>query len=125
MSDPTKPSRSTLSGILKGWDGAGESIFDLPSELEAFRAAEARVKAKRRRLTPKSQRPRCGAKCRSRGGAACQAAPVWDHEQDRARNGRCKNHGGGSTGPKTPAGKAKVAQNLPRYTRQCTRDQTP
>jgi len=48
---------------------------------------------------PKSARPKCGA--RTRRNAACirKALP----------NGRCVNHGGKSTGPKTAAGRARIA----------------
>lgn len=43
-----------------------------------------------------------GEKCeaRTRRGAPCKAPAQW--------NGRCRNHGGLSTGPKTPEGKAKA-----------------
>jgi len=47
---------------------------------------------------PRHERPKCGAKTRK--GTPCQAPPVWDKERDRPRNGRCKLHGGLSTGPK-------------------------
>lgn len=50
-------------------------------------------------------RERCGAV--TRRGEPCGARPV------RA-GGRCKWHGGCSTGPRTAEGKAKVAMNLPR-----------
>jgi hypothetical protein len=43
---------------------------------------------------------RCGAKTRK--GSPCQCKPL--------RNGRCKFHGGLSTGPKTPEGKARIAE---------------
>jgi len=41
--------------------------------------------------------PRCGAK--TRRGTACQAPAM--------RNGRCRMHGGASTGPRTPEGLAR------------------
>lgn len=44
---------------------------------------------------------RCGAYARSTE-APCRAKGL--------ANGRCKNHGGLSTGPKTPEGKAKIAE---------------
>jgi hypothetical protein len=44
---------------------------------------------------------RCGAYARSTG-LPCQAKALG--------NGRCKNHGGLSTGPKTLLGRAKVAK---------------
>jgi hypothetical protein len=43
----------------------------------------------------------CGAFARSTGNP-CQAKPLT--------NGRCKNHGGLSTGPKTPEGRQVIAQ---------------
>jgi hypothetical protein len=45
----------------------------------------------------------CGAKTRKGTPCKCKAL----------RNGRCKLHGGMSTGPKTPAGKRQSAANLP------------
>lgn len=42
--------------------------------------------------------PRCGAK--NRRGTSCTAFAM--------RNGRCRFHGGLSTGPKTPEGKARA-----------------
>lgn len=53
-------------------------------------------------LTPKSERPRCGA--RTRKGTPCQAPALWDKEHNRPRNGRCRLHGGLSTGPRTTDG---------------------
>lgn len=48
----------------------------------------------------KSERPRCGARCRS--GKACMA-PVWKRA-DGTLAKRCRMHGGLSTGPKTEEG---------------------
>lgn len=44
----------------------------------------------------------CGAK--NRQGGLCK-------RHDLCRNGRCKYHGGASTGPRTAAGKAVSSQN--------------
>jgi hypothetical protein len=55
---------------------------------------------------PRSERGACGAKTRK--GTPCQAPPVWNKSQDKARNGRCKLHGGLSTGAKTEAGKEAI-----------------
>jgi len=44
---------------------------------------------------------RCGAYARTTGNP-CQAKALT--------NGRCKNHGGMSTGPKTPAGRQAISQ---------------
>lgn len=57
----------------------------------------------------KRERPRCGAKCR--GGSLCQAPPVWDKRRDRPINGRCRMHGGLSTGPKTEEGRQRIAES--------------
>lgn len=54
-------------------------------------------------------RGKCGAKTRK--GTPCQAPPVWNKDYDRARNGRCKLHGGLSTGPKTDAGKEAIKRS--------------
>lgn len=48
----------------------------------------------------------CGGKGR-RSGEPCQNKALYP-------NGRCKWHGGASTGPKTAEGKAKSVYNLPR-----------
>jgi hypothetical protein len=60
--------------------------------------------------TPKHLRPRCGA--RTRRGTACVRLPVWDPTRNQPRNGRCPNHGGLSTGPRTPEGKARSLEKL-------------
>ncbi|MGC1181387.1 HGGxSTG domain-containing protein [Legionella sp.] len=56
--------------------------------------------------TRRSNRGVCGAKTRK--GTPCQAPPVWNNLQDKPQNGRCKLHGGLSTGPKTQAGKDAI-----------------
>lgn len=45
----------------------------------------------------------CGA--RNRQGEPCQCAPLPGKK-------RCRFHGGASTGPRTPEGKAKARENL-------------
>ena len=52
-----------------------------------------------------SRRDRCICGAKTRIGTPCQAPPVWNKENDKAKNGRCKLHGGLSIGPKTEAGK--------------------
>jgi hypothetical protein len=66
--------------------------------------------------TPRSERPRCGARTRELGGPPCRAAAVWDDEHDRprTRRGRCRMHGGLSTGPRTEAGQARAREALDR-----------
>ncbi len=66
-----------------------------------------------RQVTPKSERQRCGAKCRD--GHSCRASAVWDKENNRPRNGRCRMHGGSSTGPKTLEGKLRALMNLKQF----------
>ena len=57
---------------------------------------------------PRMDRPRCGA--RTRKNTHCLAMPIWDDVHDRPRNGRCRNHGGLSTGPRTVEGKERAAE---------------
>lgn len=56
--------------------------------------------------TRRCDRGICGAKTRK--GLPCQAPPVWDKSKDEAKNGRCKLHGGLSTGAKTEAGREAI-----------------
>ena len=79
-------------------------------------AARATVRTELRELhrvhrPPTDQRPRCGA--RTRSGAPCLAPAWWPSGLAAPRNGRCRMHGGLSTGPRTAAGKARCAGNLP------------
>jgi hypothetical protein len=48
----------------------------------------------------------CGAK--TRAGWPCRGIPVWRPENSPGRP-RCRLHGGRSTGPKTPDGRARIA----------------
>lgn len=66
--------------------------------------------------TRRKKRGTCNAKTRK--GTPCQAPPVWNKSKDKPRNGRCKLHGGLSTGPKTEAGKEAIkASNKRRITK--------
>lgn len=67
-------------------------------EAEFRRLAERRHR--RLTVTPKNQWPRCGAL--TRAGTPCQVRATWNDHEDRPANGRCRFHGGLSTGPKTP-----------------------
>lgn len=89
----------------------------LPTTIEAIREwTDSHLERKKRRhkprrtITPKSDRPRCGAK--TRAGGSCQARAVWNKAKDKPRNGRCRMHGGLSTGPKTPEGRLKSLSKL-------------
>ena len=57
----------------------------------------------------KSDRGTCNAKTRK--NTPCQAPPVWDNLRDCAVNGRCKLHGGLSTGPKTEMGRNAIRES--------------
>ena len=57
----------------------------------------------------KRERPRCDAKCRD--GNPCEAPPVWNKRLVQAVNGRCRMHGGLSTGPKTEEGRRRIAES--------------
>ena len=60
----------------------------------------------KQQLVKKSMRGTCGA--RTRKGTPCQAPPVWNRITDAPANGRCKLHGGLSTGAKTEAGRQAI-----------------
>jgi hypothetical protein len=53
-------------------------------------------------------RKRCGARTRSRNGAPCQCKVVSGRT-------RCRLHGGLSTGPRTPEGKARCAEGVRQH----------
>ena len=65
---------------------------------------------KNQTVTPKPKRPRCGAK--TRAGGRCMAPVVWDRQADVARNGRCRMHGGLSTGPRTEEGLRRTLEAM-------------
>jgi hypothetical protein len=69
----------------------------------------------RLRCRSKPERGHCGARCRSRGGAPCVARPVWDKVNDCPRNGRCRMHGGLSTGARTPEGRMRQVEGTRAY----------
>jgi hypothetical protein len=54
----------------------------------------------------KKNRPICSARCRD--GHSCRAKAVIDPKTDRPINGRCRMHGGLSTGAKTKEGVEKI-----------------
>ena len=95
-------SRISKSPFLQLVRALGRELFDQEMD-RTVRAALAKrrqvVEARNRR----NRGPRCGAKTRTR--TPCQRKVVL------GRN-RCPNHGGLSTGPKTPEGKARAAQGL-------------
>ena len=61
-----------------------------------------------RKTNPLQSAARCGAKCK-RTGLPCRAPAM--------SNGRCRMHGGKSTGPKTAAGKKRIRYNALKHGR--------
>lgn len=57
---------------------------------------------------PECEGMTCGAKAKS-SGAPCKSTQIF-------RNGRCKFHGGPSTGPKSDEGKLSALGNLKQFT---------
>jgi hypothetical protein len=85
--------------------------FDALTMREQLRLLTA---ALRTRYTPfrmlfKRELPLCGAQCRD--GHLCQARATRDAETGCfVRNGRCRLHGGLSTGPRTSKGKRRIGE---------------
>lgn len=60
----------------------------------------------------KKNRPLCGARCRN--GNACKAKAAVYPRTDNPINGRCRMHGGLSTGAKTEEGRERCRQAASR-----------
>jgi hypothetical protein len=58
---------------------------------------------------PRKNRGTCNAKTRK--NTLCQAPPVWDKNKDKPVNGRCKLHGGLSTGARTEEGREAIRES--------------
>jgi hypothetical protein len=58
----------------------------------------------------KRELPLCGARCRD--GHACRARAAWDWWHEGPRNGRCRMHGGRSTGPRTQEGRDRISTGM-------------
>ena len=84
----------------------GHDFYGVPTWVD--KESGLAVSARRLNRTPRSERQRCGAKCRD--GHPCQAPTVWNPITNAPKNGRCKLHGGASTGPVTPRGKLICAE---------------
>lgn len=54
---------------------------------------------KNNHIEPHAKKKICGARCRTRNYEPCRSSPM--------ANGRCRMHGGPSTGPKTPEGRER------------------
>jgi len=81
-------------------------IAPLHARTKDLAALSAR-QAKRRWKMQRDNRVICGAR-RRRDGQPCEALSVPGKK-------RCKWHGGCSTGPRTPEGKARVTANLRKW----------
>jgi hypothetical protein len=69
----------------------------------------------------KRELPRCGAK--TRAGSPCQLRAYREPITRRIVNGLCRLHGGLSSGPKTPAGRAAIAESNRRRSRPGPQEQ--
>lgn len=83
------------------WNGPARVRRAHHGVLSAVRRAHHGVLSAMLGPMTKPTRPRCGARCRSKGGAPCSAPVVKVAGRLRAR---CRLHGGLSTGPRTPEG---------------------
>ena len=93
-----QPSVETLGGgaphlpLFSNWEkGAGGVVVNRVPYVRARHGVIV--------MLPEDLRPRCEARTRRGTSCQCQALP----------NGRCKYHGGMSTGARTPEGRARIA----------------
>jgi hypothetical protein len=117
------PKRIGPKGLQRLIDaGVALRTLELEQRFQAFRTM-GRLLLAPPACTPKRLRPRCGARCRD--GHRCQAKAVWDEDHDCPVNGRCRVHGGLSTGPRTPEGRQRIgaAARLRAQARRMTREQ--
>ncbi len=75
-------------------------------EREEERLQLKQEQLQRQQAAKRKRAAKCGAFARSTG-KPCQRKPL--------ANGRCRNHGGLSTGPKTQDGKARAMANLKQF----------
>lgn len=94
-----------------------ERSDDLDAALAAVHArfpdrlsAEDAARLSRQRVRDRFKRVICGARTK-RNGLPCRA-------KSEPGKRRCKWHGGLSTGPKTPEGKARALANLRKFRRE-------
>lgn len=86
--------------------GSNPDILDLLRDMGV--SERTLKKMARRRMGKRKDRPKCGA--RRRDGGSCEAHAVWDPATGRpSHGGRCRLHGGLSTGPRTADGRAVIA----------------
>jgi hypothetical protein len=90
-----------LDGMLANLPGLGFDLETLDMEVGRFLRSPKNARARDMEYSGEGatkSKPVCGAKTRT--GKPCQAP-------GNGRGGRCKLHGGKSTGPKTQEGKAR------------------
>ena len=96
------PSERTLRGmfVYTRWRQPARTVKTLENRLFQVKSHRAALYEIQRFVEG-----RCGA--RTRLGRPCRRKGL--------ENGRCRNHGGLSTGPRTPEGRRRSLQNLKQY----------
>jgi hypothetical protein len=89
------------------WQTECDRLHDEWVQSAGRRATEFPPQPEHPSLPPELVDLSCGA--RTRAGTPCKLTTLWV-------NGRCKFHGGASTGPKTNAGKAIASRNAYKQT---------
>lgn len=91
---------------------ADDAARELARAEETLRRIAPSSRALSRPPSSRAGRPQCAARCRD--GHACRA-PCAVGADGRVRS-RCRMHGGASTGPRTPEGRARAMEALARAT---------
>jgi hypothetical protein len=87
----------------------GYKTWDVDEFLRSEKCHTSNWKSENKR---KKTRPLCGSRCRD--GHACKAKAVINPKTDKPINGRCRLHGGLSSGAKTEEGKARCREAVRR-----------
>jgi hypothetical protein len=93
--------------------GIGDSDLADDAQQVAFLLGDWPVPGGAAAATTSRAQPACGA--RTRQGTPCKSRVLH-------RGGRCRNHGGLSTGPRTGEGKSRSALNLAEWLRPPRQD---
>src|SRR2546430_2245869 len=107
---PGKIGEKRLMALLE----QGTDLYTLPvqQQVQAF-ITMARVMSQppagTPRRVPRHRRHTCNAVCRT--GRRCRAKVVWDKDEDRPKNTKCRIHGGLSRGPTTPEGRRRIGES--------------